>query len=205
MSLSLLAESSKASWPSGALCSLYGPRTFTGPSRTCATASLAQRLRSVRALLRRSAKHKRAADWYDKLEVDKRPQYVHRLVMSTLLGRPLRRDEHVHHVDGDKQNNRPDNLQLLSAGEHCWRTHHRHPVVVECAWCQALFRPKLSEGKLQRVLLAIVRRLPPLAALRGRVLRQPQGRARETEMPCRALGGDRHPEPPPAPARCFPL
>ena len=123
-------------------------------------------------------------NWYDKLEVDKRPQYVHRLVMSTLLGRPLRRDEHVHHVDGDKQNNRPDNLQLLSAGEHSWRTHHRHPVVAECAWCQALFRPRLSAGEDPGVLLEIVRRLPPLAPLRGRVLRQPQGRARE--MRCRA-------------------
>ena len=63
--------------------------------------------------------------------------------------RPLRRDEHVHHLDGNKPNNRPANLQLLSANEHCWRTHQRHPLVAECAWCQALFRPRTRHGRYQ--------------------------------------------------------
>ena len=38
----------------------------------------------------------------------------HRLVMAALLGRPLRADESVHHRDGDRLNNRPDNLELWS-------------------------------------------------------------------------------------------
>jgi len=32
--------------------------------------------------------------------------------MEELLGRPLRADENVHHRDGDKLNNSPDNLEL---------------------------------------------------------------------------------------------
>lgn len=37
----------------------------------------------------------------------------HRLVMERHIGRLLRREEVVHHVDGDNTNNRIENLQLL--------------------------------------------------------------------------------------------
>lgn len=36
----------------------------------------------------------------------------HRLVMERLLGRPLHPEETVHHRDGDRLNNHPDNLEL---------------------------------------------------------------------------------------------
>jgi endogenous inhibitor of DNA gyrase (YacG/DUF329 family) len=45
----------------------------------------------------------------------------HRLVASQKLGRPLEAKEVVHHVNGDKQDNRPENLEVMTQGEHLRR------------------------------------------------------------------------------------
>lgn len=41
-------------------------------------------------------------------------QYVHRIVAEAVLERPLVVGEVVHHKDGDKRNNHPDNLQVFT-------------------------------------------------------------------------------------------
>ena len=43
---------------------------------------------------------------------------VHRLVAAEKLGRPLRGEEHVHHLNGDPEDNRPENLVIVSSSEH---------------------------------------------------------------------------------------
>ena len=43
----------------------------------------------------------------------------HRLVMSQRIGRPIRKTERVHHIDGDRKNNKPENLELWSSNHPC--------------------------------------------------------------------------------------
>lgn len=50
----------------------------------------------------------------------------HRLIASQMTGRPLRKDEAVHHIDGNKTNNLPSNLMIVSRSKHI-RLHYGNP------------------------------------------------------------------------------
>lgn len=53
-------------------------------------------------------------------------RHTHRVVAELMLGRPLRPEEVVHHIDGNKRNNAPENLMVFqSQAEHAaWHAAH---------------------------------------------------------------------------------
>jgi hypothetical protein len=63
-------------------------------------------------------------------EAPKQKGYVleHRLVMEEVLGRPLRKGENVHHRNGQRADNRPENLELWTkpqpSGQRSEESHH---------------------------------------------------------------------------------
>lgn len=45
-------------------------------------------------------------------------KHAHRVVAEMMLGRELTADEVVHHKNGDKTDNRPENIEVMTRAEH---------------------------------------------------------------------------------------
>lgn len=54
---------------------------------------------------------------YRRIQVNKKMRYEHRMIMEEYLGRELLPEENVHHINGDRLDNRIENLEIWNKAQ----------------------------------------------------------------------------------------
>jgi len=66
----------------------------------------------------KGGRRKHRGTGYIELRIEGKTVGEHRYLMEQHLGRNLLKTEHVHHINGDREDNRLENLVVLSQSEH---------------------------------------------------------------------------------------
>lgn len=79
----------------------------------------------------------------------------HRLVMEIVLQRYLTADEIIHHINRDKTDNRPENLEVVDMAEHR-RIHNLEDKIYDSKYDLELVRELYLEGKSTREIAEVI-------------------------------------------------
>src|SRR5208282_4481243 len=95
-----------------------------------------------------SSRHTLTANPYKRTGKRKSPGGIvrrmdeHRWLMEAYVGRRLERFEFVHHINGNKRDNRLENLEIVTPKEHAQRHgRQKHPLTKACEICGKIFMP----------------------------------------------------------------
>ena len=81
---------------------------------------------------------------YKRTTLNGKPIDEHRKVMTLYLGRKLGRNEYVHHKNGNKKDNRIENLELMTPQEHNKHHQTKYTETKICVNCGKEFTPPLK-------------------------------------------------------------
>lgn len=102
-------------------------------SRSCTSKSSGRTGKGADGLRWNGGRHVTASGYVRLWDPDTAYRYEHRVVAEQMLGRPLERGEQVHHLNGNKTDNRPENLVILGIREHA-QLHEAHHFQRASRW-----------------------------------------------------------------------
>ena len=84
---------------------------------------------------------------YKTCKINGKTKLLHRHLMEQQIGRALLPGEHVHHKNGDRWDNRMENLELLTHKDHMHGHKQKHPIVKVCEVCGCEYVPHPTKRK----------------------------------------------------------